>query len=84
MTIIEKYGVKKVVGLATAHYEKYGRDEKFIELEDMICDSRDVALAKAFAGVQGIDMKKLSKSVASLYPSAQDSKKGRLRTFSPL
>lgn len=81
MTIIDKYGIDKVVALANAHYKKYGRDEKFVELEEMICDSRDAKLALVFAKVEGIDMKKLSKAVASLYPSVQGSERERVKEF---
>lgn len=72
MDIIRKYGIDKLCKLANAHFEKYGRDEKFVEFEDLICNySRDVVLCFANQ-VNGADYKKIGDELLSRYKHDKD------------
>lgn len=72
MDIIRKYGIDKLCKLANAHFEKYGRDEKFVEFEDLICNySRDVMLCFANQ-VNGADYKKIGDELLGRYRNDKD------------
>ena len=72
MDIIKRYGIEKLCKLANTHFEKYGRDDKFIEFEDLICNySRDVMLCFANQ-VNGADYKKIGDELLGRYRNDKD------------
>ncbi len=68
MSKIEEIGIENIIKAMNEHYKKFGRDEKFIRMEDVVINSNEPKYIYDISNaVNGIDMDKFSKSMSKYF-----------------
>ena len=68
MTKIEEIGIENIIKAMNEHYKKFGRDDKFIRMEDIVINSNEPKYIYDISNaVNGIDMDKFSKAMSKYF-----------------